>query len=110
MLATTTPDVRTVEFSLISLRIGNIYPLSVTRPHLRKEPRYILVARVSKNDEWEAAKRRHCTLPLEVRDAASIRHCVALDEVGDDQDDQVGDRNQGNDAGVFEGVEPPKEA
>jgi hypothetical protein len=67
------------------------------------------VACVSKNDYGECRERRHRSRPLKDADGTTISDSVALDVVGDDEDDKVGNGKEGHDAGVFEGVEAAQE-
>lgn len=43
-----------------------------------------------KYDHWETAQSWDWTCPVDYTNRATIRHCIALDEVIDDQDDQIG--------------------
>jgi hypothetical protein len=64
---------------------------------------------VSKNDYGECSQRRHRSRPLKDADGATFGDSVALDVVGNDEDDKVGNGKEGHDASVFEGVEAAQE-
>jgi hypothetical protein len=67
------------------------------------------VACVTKNNDRECSERRYWAGPLKDTDRAALSDGVALDVVGDDEDNEIGDGEEGYNAGVFEGVEAAQE-
>lgn len=65
---------------------------------------YILMASKCEDDNRKAAQRRNRASPVNDANWASLCHCVTLDKVVNDQNDQVGHGNQGRNTGVLEGV------
>ncbi len=62
---------------------------------------YILMARIRKDNDWETAQARDSTSPSDDSDWSSISHCVSFDEVANNQNDQVSNRNERDDTGVL---------
>ena len=76
---------------------------------LVEDGKHVLVAGVRKDNDREGSEGADRTGPLEDPDGATRCDGVALDVVRDNQDDQVGDGEEGNDRGVFERVEAAEE-
>ena len=64
---------------------------------------------IGEDDDGEAGEGGDGTRPLEDADGAAGVEGVAFEIVGDDEDDEVGDGEKGDDAGVLERVEPSEE-
>lgn len=65
---------------------------------------YVLMAGKCEDDDWKTAQGVNRACPMAHADWTSIGHCVSLDEVVHDQDNQVGHGYQGRNAGVFQRV------
>lgn len=65
----------------------------------------ILVAGVCKDNNRETAESSNSASPLYISDFPSICHCVSLAKVIDNEDYKIPNRDQGNDAGILEGVQ-----
>lgn len=63
---------------------------------------YVLVARVGKDDDGERGQCRDGAGPLEDADGSALGHGVASDEMGHDEDHEIGNREQCDDARVLE--------
>lgn len=67
------------------------------------------MACISKDDDGETGQDRHDTLVGHDANLAFETHVVAFCKVIDDQDDKVTNRDQGNNASVFERIESAEE-
>lgn len=59
---------------------------------------------ISKDDDWEAAESWDDSFPFDPANWAGVFNRVIFDEMVDDENDQIADRDECNDAGVFERV------
>lgn len=63
---------------------------------------YVLVTCVCKDNDRKRCKGGNWARPFEDTDCATVGECVAFDVMCYDENNKVGDREEGNDAGVFE--------
>lgn len=80
-----------------------------SRPGDGQRQTYILVAGIGKDDDGQRAQRLDWPGPLEDADVLGIGMGIG-GKVVDDQHDEVPDRDQGDEAGVLERVQPPQKA
>ena len=64
----------------------------------------ILVASVSKDNDWKTTKRCNSSTPVHISDFASICHCISFDKVIDYEDDEISNGDQCNYASILEGI------
>ncbi|KAJ8113549.1 hypothetical protein OPT61_g4344 [Boeremia exigua] len=76
---------------------------------LVEDREHVLVARVREDDDREGGKCADRAGPFKDAHCAARGERVALDVVGNDEDDQVGDGEEGDDGGVLERVEAAEE-
>lgn len=67
-------------------------------------PTYVLVASICKYNDWKNAQGRNKALPFNKMNWATVSHGVSLDEVGDNQNDKISDRDQGDNTSIFQRV------
>lgn len=69
---------------------------------------YVLMARVSKNNDWERCEDLEWTFDMDDINVATSGCGVASGKMIDDQNDQIPNGNKRNDRGVFQAVQPAK--
>lgn len=62
------------------------------------------MACVSKNNDREAAQCLYSTSPVNKTELASTLNGVAFDEMRENEDDQISDRDKSDDAGVLQRI------
>lgn len=77
--------------------------------YLVEDGEHVLVACVCEDDDGEGGERGDGTRPLEDADGAPIGERVTFEVVGEDEDNEVGDGEEGDHRGVFERVETAEE-
>lgn len=70
---------------------------------------HILVTCVCKHYDREDGKSSYGAGPCDNVDFAAVCHGVSLEEMSENQNYEIGDRNQGYHAGIFERIETTKE-
>lgn len=81
--------------------------MELANPIQENQGTYILMARKSKNNHREAAESRDSTSPMNNTNRSPAVLRVPNDKVINNQNHQVGHRNQSRDAGILERVQPP---
>ena len=75
----------------------------------RKEKPYVLVAGVCEHDDRQASQCLNRAGPGEYPDFASILECIAFNEVVDNENYEVPNRNERDDARVLERIQTTEE-
>lgn len=65
---------------------------------------HILMTGVSKYNDWEAAERGNRPAPFDDPNRTPLVHCIASEEMKDHEYDKVSNRDEGNNARIFERV------
>lgn len=65
---------------------------------------YVLVASKCKDNNWQTAESWNCALPMAHTNRASILHCVSLNKLIHNQDNQIGHGHQCRNTGIFQRV------
>lgn len=112
MLLPTTATILPGVLSPISLMMENIYMTSQHDWYGKASGiggLYVLMACISKHHDWQSAQRLNWTRPVDNANIAGVSVRIGSEMV-DDQDNEVANRDESNNAGVFERVEPAQEA
>lgn len=67
------------------------------------------MAGICKHNDRETAQGRRDSCPVNDTNRASVSHRVPFGEMIDNQNDKVSNRNQSDNAGIFQGIEPTEE-
>lgn len=69
---------------------------------------YILVACISKHNDWETLQRGNKAAPSNHSYHPPIRHGVSLSKMVDNEYDEISNRYQCHNTGIFQGIKSPK--